>query len=93
MHISSSVSTAIRKFRQEFVELPPWGGPRKFLLTGVAGVDTFTCMVKKRTKYLQVRVKPAEKSQFAAAARRLGLSLSAWARERLLAAARKELKD
>lgn len=50
-------------------------------------------MVKKRTKYLQVRVKPAEKSQFAAAARRLGLSLSAWARERLLAAARKELKD
>ena len=42
-------------------------------------------------KILQVRVEEAEREGFKAAASLSGLDLSAWARERLRAAARKEL--
>jgi predicted HicB family RNase H-like nuclease len=41
--------------------------------------------------YLQVRVNPAEKAAFDAAADLAGLALSAWVRERLRVAARTEL--
>jgi len=44
-------------------------------------------------KPLQVRVTPEQKKQFAEAAMVSGLSLSAWARARLIQAARKDLKQ
>lgn len=46
---------------------------------------------EKKGRILQVRVEAAEKETFKAAARLAGLDLSAWARERLRAAARSEL--
>ena len=46
-----------------------------------------------RTRYLQVRVSDPEKAAFDAAAGLCGLDLSAWVRERLRTAARKELLD
>jgi hypothetical protein len=42
---------------------------------------------------LQVRVDAAEKQGFAEAAKLNGLGISGWARERLRAAARRELSD
>jgi hypothetical protein len=42
---------------------------------------------------LQVRVVPDIKRDFEKASRLSGLSLSSWARERLMAAARKELQN
>ena len=46
-----------------------------------------------RNKPLQVRIFPSELAGFKAAAEAAGLSLSGWARERLRAAARKEMAD
>lgn len=42
---------------------------------------------------LQIRVEPSEKAGFEDAANLAGASLSTWARERLRAAARKELQE
>lgn len=44
-----------------------------------------------KTRYLQVRVSEAEKATFDVAADLAGLEMSAWVRERLRIAARKEL--
>jgi hypothetical protein len=44
-------------------------------------------------KPLQVRVTPEQKDQFEGAAKASGLSLSAWARARLIQAARRDLKQ
>lgn len=46
-----------------------------------------------RSAPLQIRAEPAEKEAFTAAAKLAGASFSTWARERLRAAARKELQD
>jgi uncharacterized protein (DUF1778 family) len=46
-----------------------------------------------RAKLLQVRVQDKEYERFRRAADQNGLDVSAWVRERLLQAARKELKD
>jgi len=46
-----------------------------------------------RAKLLQVRVLEREYSFFKEAAEESGLDLSAWVRERLLQAARKELRE
>jgi hypothetical protein len=47
---------------------------------------------KTRSAYLEVRLGRAEKQAFKDAANLAGLDLSAWARERLRAAARQELE-
>lgn len=47
---------------------------------------------KSRTGYLDVRLEPAEKQAFQAAAELAGLSMSSWVRERLRQMARKELE-
>lgn len=44
-----------------------------------------------RNTLMQTRLTPAESDTFKAAAERCGLELSSWVRERLLAAARREL--
>lgn len=44
-----------------------------------------------KARYLQVRLQQAEKEAFDAAAKLAGIDLSAWVRERLRLAARKEL--
>lgn len=46
-----------------------------------------------RDKLLQVRVKQREYASFKEAAEESGLDLSAWVRERLLQAARQEMRD
>lgn len=46
-----------------------------------------------RDKMLQVRLKDREYSDFQDAAEQCGLDLSAWVRERLIQAARKEAKE
>jgi hypothetical protein len=46
-----------------------------------------------KTDWLKVRITPAEKAGFQEAADIAGLSLSAWARERLRKAAIRELED
>jgi hypothetical protein len=46
-----------------------------------------------RDKLLQVRLKNREYSDFQEAAEQCGLDLSAWVRERLIQAARKESSD
>lgn len=46
-----------------------------------------------RSKPLQIRADAAEKEAFNAAAELAGASFSTWARERLRAAARKELQE
>ncbi len=46
-----------------------------------------------KVRYLQVRVSDPEKAAFDAAADLAGLEMSAWVRERLRLAARKELTD
>jgi uncharacterized protein (DUF1778 family) len=46
-----------------------------------------------RTKYLELRLTPAEKKGFQDAAALAGIELSSWARERLRRAAVKELKE
>jgi uncharacterized protein (DUF1778 family) len=48
---------------------------------------------KTKADYLEVRVEAVEKSAFREAADIAGLALSAWVRERLREAARKELKS
>lgn len=48
-------------------------------------------LTRVKARYLQVRVQQAEKEGFDAAADLAGLDLSAWVRERLRMAARKEL--
>lgn len=44
-------------------------------------------------KPLQVRVTPAQYGQFGRAAKAAGLTLSAWARARLIQAARRDLRE
>lgn len=68
-------------------------------LTGVTSSSyiTFVARPKKkagesREKLLQVRVQGVEYKTFKQAAEQSGLDLSAWVRERLRIAARKELK-
>jgi hypothetical protein len=46
-----------------------------------------------KTELLQLRVQPSEKEGFQQAADLAGVALSAWVRERLRAAARRELMD
>lgn len=46
-----------------------------------------------KTDFIKLRVSPAEKDGFQQAADLAGLALSAWVRERLRAAARRELVD
>ena len=48
---------------------------------------------KSKGELLQVRVESKEKRGFSEAAEQSGIALSAWVRERLRAAARKELQD
>jgi predicted HicB family RNase H-like nuclease len=48
---------------------------------------------KAKTGYLEVRLEEIEKEAFKEAADLAGLALSAWVRERLRAAARRELED
>jgi uncharacterized protein (DUF1778 family) len=47
---------------------------------------------KTKSDYLDMRLEPAEKATFRAAAELAGLDLSAWIRERLRTIARKELE-
>lgn len=47
----------------------------------------------RKGEYLQVRLTPEEKAGFENAAGLSGLALSAWVRERLRQAARRELED
>jgi uncharacterized protein (DUF1778 family) len=49
--------------------------------------------VAAKTDYIEIRCGEAEKEAFRAAAEASGLALSAWIRERLRRAARKELED
>ena len=46
---------------------------------------------KAKADHLQVRLEPAEKEAFTTAAQLAGIDLSAWVRERLRTASRKEL--
>jgi uncharacterized protein (DUF1778 family) len=46
---------------------------------------------QRKADYLDIRLEPAEKQAFKDAAALSGLDLSAWVRERLRSAARKEL--
>lgn len=46
-----------------------------------------------KTDWLKIRITPPEKAGFQEAAKLAGLSLSAWARERLRRAAIRELED
>jgi uncharacterized protein (DUF1778 family) len=48
---------------------------------------------RKKSTPLQIRAEPEEKATFYRAAEVSGLAFSAWARERLRAAARKDLRD
>lgn len=48
---------------------------------------------KTKAEYLEVRLENAEKQAFKDAADLAGLALSAWVRERLRTAARRELED
>jgi hypothetical protein len=48
---------------------------------------------KAKAEYLEVRLEVAEKQAFQEAAGLAGLALSAWVRERLRKAARRELQD
>lgn len=48
---------------------------------------------KGKADYLEVRLEPAEKEAFKEAADVVGLALSAWVRERLRRAARKDLEE
>ena len=48
---------------------------------------------KTKAEYLEVRLEVAEKQAFKEAADIAGLALSAWVRERLRRAARKELEE
>lgn len=48
---------------------------------------------KSKSAPLQIRAEPAEKAAFVEAAELAGASFSTWARERLRAAARKELQE
>jgi uncharacterized protein (DUF1778 family) len=49
--------------------------------------------VMMKTEQIQLRVNPAEKDSFELAAKVAGIPLSAWIRERLRKAARRELED
>jgi hypothetical protein len=48
---------------------------------------------KSKAEYLEVRLESSEKEAFKEAAELAGLALSAWVRERLRLAARKELEE
>jgi uncharacterized protein (DUF1778 family) len=48
---------------------------------------------RKKSTPLQIRAEPEEKATFYRAAEVSGLAFSAWARERLRAAARRDLRD
>jgi hypothetical protein len=72
--------------------------PKNNLLTGVANGNTLSSMKKEQpprqfAKPFQVRVTPEQHEQFLQSARTSGLTLSAWARARLIQAARKDLKQ
>jgi uncharacterized protein (DUF1778 family) len=60
-------------------KIPPRGRPPK--------------MERRKAEYLDIRLEPVEKQAFKDAADVAGLDLSAWVRERLRAAARKELES
>ena len=57
------------------------------------GMKKKTAFSRKHSKPLQVRVVPAFYDLFVMAAEASGLTLSAWSRERLVQAARRDLKQ
>lgn len=73
------------------------GVEKKFLTLYAIG-STFLGMKKDQPsrqydKPFQVRVTPEQHAQFSEAAKSSGVTLSAWARQRLIQAARKDLKQ
>ncbi|MGD0264203.1 MAG: toxin-antitoxin system HicB family antitoxin [Candidatus Methylomirabilota bacterium] len=71
---------------------------KKNLLTPPANGSTLLSVKREQPsrqfdKPLQVRVTPEQKEHFGEAAKASGLSLSAWARARLIQAARRDLKQ